>query len=233
MRITIPLCCSLLLVSLLFSPSIQANPCGEDASQNLVGERGSGATRPLLIAAGDSDQSDVYEQAEAAFREKNYGEVIRLLSGPANAEPGNFKINILLAKAEVEECERLKGEGNPAWKTLVFNPYNRGRRLHAIDKTRPEPYCVVARALIINNRPDKALRVIRKGLYFAPNNPEYLMVMGDAYKAKAEKERWSSSDVRRWLSDAEDAYKKALTAASEEAGELKEEIERRLRELSE
>lgn len=49
----------------------------------------------LVTYAHPSPQPDQYAQAESLFKDKRYDEVIRLLSEPANAEPGNFKLNIL------------------------------------------------------------------------------------------------------------------------------------------
>ena len=101
-------------------------------------------------------QADQYDQAESLFKDKRYDEVIRLLSEPASAEPGNFKLNILLAKAQIEKCAILKAKGDKSYKTLIHQPYQKGRMLHKIDQTRPEPYYIVARSLLINNRPYKA-----------------------------------------------------------------------------
>ena len=107
-------------------------------------------------------QADQYAQAESLFKDKRYDEVIRVLLEPASAEPGNFKLNILLAKAQIEKCARLKSKGDKSYKTLIYQPYQKGRMLHKIDKTRPEPYYIVARSLLINNRPYKAERAIKK-----------------------------------------------------------------------
>lgn len=174
-------------------------------------------------------QADQYAQAESLFKDKRYDEVIRLLSDPASAEPGNFKLNILLAKAQIEKCAILKARGDKSYKTLVHQPYQKGRVLHKIDKTRPEPYYIVARSLLINNRPYKAERAIKKALYFSPANAEYFVVLGDAYKAQAEM-KWDSEAL---LSKAKDTYEKALKATEEKTKELTSIVEEKVKEVSE
>ncbi len=174
-------------------------------------------------------QADQYGQAEALFKEKRYDEVIRLLSDPASAEPGNFKLNTLLAKAQIEKCAILKTKGDKSYKTLVHQPYRKGRVLHKIDKTRPEPYYIVARSLLINNRPYKAERAIKKALYFSRANAEYFAVLGDAYKAQAE----MNQDPYGLLSKAKDTYEKAIKATEEKAEEFRSIVEEKVNEVSE
>jgi tetratricopeptide (TPR) repeat protein len=174
-------------------------------------------------------QPDQYGQAESLFKDKRYDEVIRLLSEPANAEPGNFKLNILLAKAQIEKCAILKAKGDKSYKTLIHQPYQKGRMLHKIDKTRPEPYYLVARSLLINNRPYKAEKAIKKALYFSPANAEYFVVLGDTYKAQAEMSRNSDG----LLSKAKDTYEKAMKATEEKAEEFRSIVEEKVNEVSE
>jgi len=164
---------------------------------------------PLLIAGDPSGQQDPYARAEALYREKKYDEVIKTLSGPAYAEPSNFRLNILLAKAQLEKCAILKANGDKSYRALVKEPYVTGRRLHKIDKSRPEPYYIVAKALLINNRVDRSIRTIKKALYFSPNNPEYFIVLGDAYHVMGDHER-GTGERERFFRLAKDAYEKAL-----------------------
>jgi tetratricopeptide (TPR) repeat protein len=185
-------------------------------------------------AQSSGSQPDLYAQAEVLYKEKKYEEVVQLLSAPADAEPGNFQVNILLAQAELKQCERLKAEGDGSYETLVHSPYNRAQRLYRIDRTRPEPYYIAARALVINGRPEKAYRTIKKALYFRPHDPEYLKTLGDIYMAKEKNDhRANRNDVLIWRSEARAAYKKALSELGDGSGseELKEEIERKLKGL--
>lgn len=183
----------------------------------------------LVTYAHSSPQPDQYAQGESLFKDKMYDEVIRLLSEPASAEPGNFKLNILLAKAQIEKCAILKAKGDKSYKTLIHQPYQKGRMLHKMDETRPEPYYLVARSLLINNRPYKAERAIKKALYFSPANAEYFVVLGDAYKAQAEMSR----DSYGLLSKAKDTYEKAIKAAKEKSEEFRSIVEGKVKEVSE
>ena len=183
----------------------------------------------LVTYAHSSPQPDQYAQAESLFKDKMYDEVIRLLSEPASAEPGNFKLNVLLAKAQIEKCAILKAKGDKSYKTLIHQPYQKGQVLHKMDETRPEPYYIVARSLLINNRPYKAERAIKKALYFSPANAEYFVVLGDAYKAQAETTR----DPDGLLSKAKDTYEKAIKATGEKAEEFRSIVEGKVKEVSE
>jgi tetratricopeptide (TPR) repeat protein len=174
-------------------------------------------------------QPDQYGQAESLFKEKRYDEVIRLLSEPASREPGNFKLNVLLAKTQIEKCAILKARGDKSYKTLIHQPYRKGQILHKIDETRPEPYYIVARSLLINNRPYKAERAIKKALYFSPANAEYFVVLGDAYKDQAEVSR----DSYGLLSKAKDTYEKAIKATEGKAEEFRSIVEGKIKEVSE
>ena len=185
---------------------------------------------PLLIAADPSAQEDPYARAEVLYREKRYDEVIRILSGPAYAEPSNFKLNTLLAKAQLEKCAKLKADGDKSYRALVKEPYVTGRRLHKIDERRPEPYYIVAKALLINNRVSKSIRTIKKALYFSPNNPEYFLVLGDGYHVLGDRER-GGGERARFYRLSKDAYEKALNFGKD-VPEVKARVEQRIEELT-
>jgi tetratricopeptide (TPR) repeat protein len=198
--------------------------------KNPYEKKHSGERPPLLIAADSSGQQDPYARAEVLYREKKYDEVIKILSGPAYAEPSNFKLNVLLAKAQLGKCAILKANGDKSYRALVKEPYVTGRRLHKIDKSRPEPYYIVAKALLINNRPDKSIRTIKKALYFSPNNPEYFMVLGDAYHEMGDHEK-RRGDRERFFGLAKDAYEKAAKF-SKDIPEVNATAEQKLDDLS-
>ncbi len=182
-------------------------------------------------------QSDAYAQAKALFEEKKYDAVIERISGPAHDNPYNFTLNILLAKAQLEKCAILKENGNKSYKTLIYEPYAIGQRLHKMDERRYEPYYIVAKSLLINNRAHKAKRTIKKALYFAPNDAESLLVLGDAYFEIARREESSASaeefsiedKASRLFSQARDAYEMAL----EKKEEFRDYVEKKLKEISE
>ncbi|MBW1723286.1 MAG: hypothetical protein JRH13_15175 [Deltaproteobacteria bacterium] len=167
-------------------------------------------------------------RAESLFKAKKYDEVIRLLSGPASREPGNFPVNILLAKAQTEKCALLKSRGDKKYRSLVMSPYMTARRLNRIDPYRPEPYYIASKCLLINDRLTRSIRSIKKALYFAPGRPEYLIVLGDGCRRLAERGH-DRFQIDRYISLAMDAYRKALTNAKNE--ELKADAEKRIEGL--
>jgi hypothetical protein len=221
---------SLLFSSIFLVPSGNALFYAKEDVNNLYGAEAFGKKEPLSMAANDSDQSDTYAKAEALFKEKKYDDVIKLLAGLAYAEPNNPKPNILLAKAQVEKCAILKAKGDQSYKTLIYQPYKTARRLHKLDKTNPELYYIVAKSLLINQRVYKSVKTAKKALYFAPNNPDYLVLLADGYVALAESEQ-SPQRANDLLSLAKDAYEKAVVFRKDDEG-FKTDIEKKIKELS-
>lgn len=162
------------------------------------------------------EQSEVYSKAEELFNEKRYDDVIQTLTGPAYANPTNFKLNVLLAKAQLEKCAILKERGDPSYKILIHQPYETGKRLHEL-QVHPELYYITAKSLLINNRPARAKKNIRKALYYSPNNPDYLLVLGDAYLALSKFSKDDPDYEKRLLTKAKAAYERAV--------EIKKEVE--------
>ena len=121
-------------------------------------------THVILIAADASSQADLYSEAKALFKEKKYDDVIKILGDSTYAGSTNFKLNLLLAKAQVEKCAILKAKGDISYKTLIHQPYEMGKRLHQINNIHPEPYYIVAKSLLINDRSTRARKTIRKAL---------------------------------------------------------------------
>ena len=183
---------------------------------------------PVQLAQSSGAQPDLNAQLEALFEEDNYEEVIRLLSSRAAAEPGNFPVNIILSHAQLKQCERLKAAGDPSYKTLAHTPYNTSQRLYRIDRYHPEPYHIAARALMINERGQKAYQTIKKALYFRPDDPDYLTSLGDILMSRVNENRLGKeNDLRIWRVEAEDAYKKASIAAQKREGSSKSAIVRK------
>ena len=167
--------------------------------------------------ATSSDQSEQYVEAEALFKEKKYDDVIRILSGPASAEPTNLKLNVLLAKAQVEKCAILKETGNMSYKVLIHQPYETAGRLHKL-QPHPELYYIVAKSLLINNRYSRAKRTINKALYYSPNNPDYLLVLGDVYLGLSKFRKDDPYYEKRLLTKAKAAYERAVEIKNEVKG---------------
>lgn len=179
-------------------------------------------------AAPPPPPADPLTRAQALFNEEKYDDVIRLLTGPAASNPGNFPLNILLARAQAEKCEDLKARGDKSYKSLVMNPYLTALRLYKIDPYRAEPYYVAAKCLVINKSPTRAVRSIKKALYFAPDTPEYLITLGDGCVLLGERDR-ERMQKDRLFSIARDAYQKAAAGTDNE--KLRAEAEMKLKKL--
>ncbi len=220
----------LFFVSIFLVTSAYAIFCSKQGAQNPHETRWSSKQEPLLIAANSSPQSDIYAQAEALFKEKKYDDVIRLLAGPAYAEPTNFKINILLAKAQVEKCAILKAKGDESYKILIRQPYEIGQRLHKL-QVCPEIYYIVAKSLLINNRIYRARRPIKKALRLSPNNADYLIVLGDANYILAEHEE-DSYEASLLFSEAKDVYEKAIEIKKGDE-EFRTNVEKKIKNIEE
>lgn len=160
------------------------------------------------------DQSEVYAKAEALYNEKEYENVIQTLSGLAYANPTNFKLNVLLAKAQLEKCAILKENGDPSYKVSVHQPYETGVRLHNL-QVHPELYYITAKSLLINNRPARAKKNIQKALYYSPNNPDYLIVLGDACFELSKFRKDDPHYEKQLLAKAKSAYEKAVEIEKE------------------
>ena len=156
------------------------------AKRNVVKLKPIDVSTPVVSYA-ESDLPDIYAKAKDSFNEKKYDEVIRLLSSPAYNDPSNWRINLLLAKAEVEQCEILKERGDNAYKALAIKAYNRGRTLYQMHQNNPEPYYIIAKSRVFLNRTMKALDTLQRGLRMSPNNPDMLVLLGDIYATDQDK----------------------------------------------
>lgn len=220
----------LFLISIFSVPSVDAIGSARQSFSNLYENKYSAKPAPLWMAAEPSGQQDLYARAEELYKEKKYDEVIKILFGPAYDNPSDYRTNVLLAKAQLEKCAILKANGDKSYRELVQHPYVTGRRLHKIDETRPEPYYIVAKALLINNRPHRSVRTIKKALYYSPNNPEYHLVLGDGYLVLGDREQ-RSMEKERFFRMAKEAYEKALKFGTDIPG-FDTTVEQRIDELS-
>jgi len=201
----------------------------EETEQSAPLEQSQSTEQPAMQpAAPPSPPADPLIQARALFSEEKYDEVIRLLTGPAASNPGNFPLNILLAKAQAEKCEDLKARGDKSYKAAVMTPYLTAIRLFKIDPYRSEPYYVAAKCLVINKSPTRAVRSIKKALYFSPDTPEYLITLGDGCVLLGERDN-QTMQKDRLFSIARDAYQKA--AAGTENERLRAKAEMKIKKL--
>ena len=152
----------------------------------------------------------------------------------AYADPANFDVNILLARAQVEKCAILKEAGDPSYKVLIHQPYNTAQRLHRV-KAHQELYYIVAKSLLINNRTARAVKTVKKALRLSPGNADYLLVLGDAYSQQAIFARKNNEDLynsKRLFASAKGVYEEIISLGSA-AKELKTRVLEKLKKLLE
>ncbi len=194
--------------------------------------------RPVRQAQAGSYEADPAARAEARLEAGDFDGAIELLEDPATQNPNDFRINVVYSLALLEKCAVQKAKGDPAYRKLVYTPYQIGARLANINRTRAEPYYIVGWALVINERPNKGLRWLKKALYFDGSNADYWTLFGDACAGYAAQEatratRGDSSagtNTRRIYRQAESAYQKALSFAGDNQA-LKAELNAKLSSL--
>ena len=168
----------------------------------------------VQITPGDAAlQGSKVERAKALLQKKEYDAVIGLLSDDAFRNPGDFEVNLLLARAQVEKCELQKESGDSSYRMSLQGIYQRGQRLYIMNRAHPEPYYIVAKSLYLNNRASKAYDVVRKAVYYAPHDPHYQLLYGDLSVEQAETwrdDRDSRGYVTSMYEQALGAYKVAL-----------------------
>lgn len=213
-------------VSALLAASLLLNGIAVADANLLAAEEGETAAQVTAPAALPAAESPL-EKGTRLFKQAEYDEAVRVLEKAASSDPYHFETNILLAKALLGKCEMLKHQGNDTYKILVHRPYQIGQRLYRTNPTRPEPYYLVAKSLVINNRPRKAGRTIKKAIYYAgpahEDYAEYQVVLGDSWMG-------IMGDDPRGYARAKKAYQMAL---SEKSGDPKfvKKIETRLEKL--
>lgn len=167
---------------------------------------------PAQSGAADADQnSSAYDEALTFYRQGKYDDAIKLLAGPSAANQYDLKLNGLLARAMLGKCEKLKAAGDKSYRYQIKEPYVIGFRLLKANPSAPEPYYLIAKSLLINNRPYKASRTIEKAVYFAGPNHEryakYMLTKGDCWAQLMRK------GDRRGYGYARKSYEMALSAA--------------------
>jgi len=167
---------------------------------------------PIALAQNaydpDSELSDLYAEAEELYGEKNYDEVVQLLSGPCYSNPTLFELNVLLAKAQVNKCALLKARGDDSYKTLVLQPYETAMRFYKMGKVHPDLYYIAAKALFINDRPTRARKTAKKAVYFDPRNVESYLLLGDICTYMGDHDS-NNERALKLLADALESYEKA------------------------
>jgi tetratricopeptide (TPR) repeat protein len=136
-------------------------------------------------APGQTSTDTPYDQALAHYKAGEYDEAIKILEGPTATTPYDLPLNALLSKALLDKAEKLKERGDSTYKQNVGRAYAIGVRLYKVFPTKPDPYYIVAKSLVLNKRPQKAGGFIKKAVYFSsPANEDYAdyqVTLGDVW----------------------------------------------------
>lgn len=184
------------------------------ASSSLAEDTTDPPPLPALDAPA-AIRPDILATARESYRKGQFDQAIELLAAPAVADPMDFDINLLYAKALLGKCDQLKVYQDSYYQELVHRPYEIGLRLYRQSPYRPEPYYLVAKSLLINNRAAKARRTIEKAIHYASSShadyAAFMEVLGDCRAEEAGADR-------RKLKEAAGAYKAALAKGCDEPG---------------
>jgi len=157
------------------------------------------------------DGKSFYDQSCELFRQEKYDEVISSLVGYCASNPQDIKSQILLAKAYLEKCDLIKEQGSQQYKTLVYKPFEIGKKLILPrDQYLSEGLYICGRSLLINRRANKASRYIKKAIKFsvAPS-AEYFIALGDAQFAEGIGEDPTGIESSYYMS-AKNTYKRVV-----------------------
>jgi hypothetical protein len=124
-------------------------------------------------------QTTVLERAQSAYRQRRWDEVVTLLEDYCRKRPQELEPNILLAKAYLQQCDRLKRDGDGRYRQLVFTPYGIAKRLYGAARYNEtylsEVLYVFAKSFYINHRPTKARRYIDKAVKLSSDPPQEML----------------------------------------------------------
>ena len=157
------------------------------------------------------EKTDIYGKACDLFNQEEYNQVISTLTGYCVSNPKDIKSQILLAKAYLEKCDFLKEQDNKQYKTLVYKPFEIGKRIILPrDQYLSEGLYICGRSFLINHRANKAARYIKKAIKLSTSPPaEYFITLGDVQFALAKNEDPTENEDFKYVA-AEKTYKKVI-----------------------
>jgi len=157
------------------------------------------------------EKASVYDKAYDLFSQEEYDQVISTLVGYCASNPQDIKSQILLAKAYLEKCDLLKEQDNKQYKTLVWKPFEIGKKIILPrDQYLSEGLYICGRSFLINHRANKANRYIKKAIKLSTPPPaEYFIALGDAQFAMAKNEDPTGNEDFKYIA-AEKTYKRVI-----------------------
>ncbi len=226
----------LLLLFVLYPSLCLPNPCSQSLIKAMKEEGLTDQQINLICKKAElyeeiysAESADPYSKAYSLFEQEKYEDVIAELEPFCQDNPNQVKEKILLAKAYLEECDKLKAAGDDRYKDLVMKSYYIGKSLIAENPYVPDVLYICARSFLINNRSGRAYKYIKKAIKISVNAPaEYYITLGDARvkRASNESNEMISDNI---IGDAKKAYETALSKANKKS--LKDQIQVKLAAL--
>jgi tetratricopeptide (TPR) repeat protein len=154
---------------------------------------------------------NIYDQSCELFRQEKYDEVISSLVGYCASNPQDIKSQILLAKAYLEKCDLLKEQGSQQYKTLVYKPFEMGKKIiRPRDQYLSEGLYICGRSFHINRRANRASKYLKKAIKLSMSPPaEYFIALGDAQFTEGINEDPTGFESSYYLS-AKNTYKRVV-----------------------
>lgn len=200
-------CIIMAVIVILVAPAhaIFCHKCGTELAEEALFCSKCGVNLERL------DGKSFYDQSCELFRQEKYNEVISSLVGYCASNPQDIKSQILLAKAYLEKCDLLKEQGSRQYKTLVYKPFEIGKKIILPrDQYLSEGLYICGRSFLINRRANRASKYIRKAIKFSMSPPaEYFIALGDAQFAEGIGEDQTGIESTYYLS-AETTYKRVI-----------------------
>jgi tetratricopeptide (TPR) repeat protein len=106
----------------------------------------------------------------------------------------------------------MKEQGSNQYKTLVYKPFEIGKKIILPrDQYLSEGLYICGRSFLINRRPNRALRYIKKAIKFSMSPPaEYFLALGDAQFSLAKQEESQNSFENDYYLTAKKQYEEIL-----------------------
>lgn len=128
--------------------------------------------------AGEASPGDV-DAAVALYKEGKAEEAVAAFDALLAAKPGDARLRILRATAQLEQARMLREAKAPGYEALVGNAYASLKRLTSGSFDDPDWCFAMAKAYWLNDRSYKARKAIEKALYYRKEFPEALMLRAD------------------------------------------------------
>jgi len=221
-----------LIAILPFVPSNHAEACSVEVIRSMIEE---GLTddqieticdRAKLYQGSDDQKADVYTKAQRLYNNQQFDDMVALLGTYCQDNHYDFKANLLLAQAYMEQVERLKAKDDKEYKDLVMKTYYIGRRFVSSDPENAAALYIAARSFLLNDRANRCLKYIKKAVSVTTKDVcEYYIALGDAIVETAAN---AATDHEATFSqkEAQMAYQKAVELA--QIDWVKEKAEKRL-----